>query len=131
MSSIFTKIINGEIPCFKIAEDHDFFAFMDIRPINRGHILVVPKIEVDYLFDLPDELLQRMLIFARPIARAQREVVDCERVGLMVAGLEVPHAHLHLIPFSNGNELSFEHAVEADMDELKQIADELVNKLSD
>ena len=122
MASIFTKIINGEIPCHKVAEDENFFAFLDIRPLNPGHVLVIPKLEIDYLFDLPDELLSGMLIFARPIARAVERVVDCERVGLLVAGLEVPHAHLHLVPFKKINELTFERARDAGQDELAGLA---------
>ncbi len=129
MASIFTKIINGEIPSHKVAEDDQFYAFMDIRPIQRGHVLVVPKIEEDYLFDLDDELLSRILLFAKPIAHALDELVDCERVGVMIAGLEVPHAHVHLIPFSDGSQLSFEHASPADSDDLADLAAKLREKL--
>lgn len=118
MSSVFTKIIDGEIPCHKIAEDDQFFAFLDIRPVHEGHTLVVPKQEVDYLFDLGDDVLAGILTFAKPIAKALEQVVTCERVGVVVAGLEVPHAHVHLIPFSSMSELSFAHAKPADMDEL-------------
>jgi histidine triad (HIT) family protein len=130
MATIFTMIINGEIPCHKVAEDDDFFAFMDIRPINRGHVLVVPKVEVDRMFDLPNELLSKIMLFAKPIADAQEETVDCERVGIVVAGLEVPHAHLHLIPFNDGSELTFARASDADMDDLANIAEALRKKLA-
>ena len=130
MATIFTMIINGEIPCHKVAEDDDFFAFMDIRPINRGHVLVVPKVEIDRLFDLTDAMLARIMIFAKPIADALEEIIDCERVGVMIAGLEVPHAHLHLIPFNEGNELTFARAADADPDDLAAIAAQLVDALN-
>ena len=110
MSSIFTKIISGQIPCHKIAEDDRFFAFLDIRPIKPGHTLVIPKQEVDYLFDLDNQLLADLMVFAKPIAKALEQVVPCARVGVMVAGLEVPHAHIHLIPFTAIGDLSFTHA---------------------
>jgi len=125
MSSIFTKIIQGEIPCEKLREDDRYLSFMDIRPINPGHALVIPKLEVDYLFDLPDDVLDGMLGFAKPIAKAIEQVVTCERIGVIVAGLEVPHAHVHLIPFTGESELSFARAKPADMDELKQLADKI------
>lgn len=122
MSTIFSKIIAGEIPCYKLAEDGQFLAFLDIRPVNPGHTLVIPKREVDYLFDLEDDLLGRILLFARPIARALAEVVPCKKVGLMVAGLEVPHAHVHLIPFSAIPELTFSRASAMAPDQLEEIA---------
>jgi histidine triad (HIT) family protein len=121
MSTIFTKIINGEIPCHKIAESEKYFAFLDIRPIRPGHTLVVPKVEVDNVFDLNDDVLGGLMLFARPIAKALEKVVPCQRVGMMVAGLEVPHAHVHLIPFNTIGDLSFanarggDHAVLADL----------------
>ena len=98
---------------------------MDIRPINTGHCLVIPKSETDYFFDLQDEQLAGIMLFAKPIAQALEQVVDCERIGIMIAGLEVPHAHDHLIPFDNGSQLSFDHAAPADMEELKTIADQV------
>ncbi|MDR2496150.1 MAG: HIT family protein [Tannerellaceae bacterium] len=98
MATIFSKIIGGEIPCHKVAENDEFLAFLDIRPMAEGHTLVVPKQETDYLFDLDDELLGRMMAFAKRVAAAQRAAVPCLRIGLMVIGLEVPHAHVHLIP---------------------------------
>ncbi len=119
MATIFTKIIQGEIPSFKIAENEQFYAFLDIRPINPGHTLVVPKQETDYLFDLDDELLSSMLVFARPIAAAIEKTVPCKRIGLLVAGLEVPHAHLHLVPITGEGDLTFARAKPADMDDLK------------
>lgn len=125
MATIFTKIINGEIPSHKVLEDHRFFAFMDIRPISRGHVLVVPKVETDHFFDLSTELLSQILVFAKPIADALESIIDCERVGIMVAGLEVPHAHLHLIPFNSGSDLTFDRAAPADPADLAEIASKL------
>ncbi len=110
MSSIFTKIINGDIPCHKIAEDDRFFAFLDIRPIKPGHTLVIPKQEVDYLFDLENQILGDLMVFAKPIAKALEQVVPCARVGVIVAGLEVPHAHIHLVPFNAISDLRFANA---------------------
>lgn len=101
MASIFTRIINGEIPCYKVAEDENYFAFLDISPLAKGHTLVVPKQEVDYLFDLDDELYTGLQLFAKKVARAIDKAVPCKRVGVAVIGLEVPHAHIHLIPLHN------------------------------
>ena len=98
MASLFSRIIDGEIPCHKICEDEHYLAFLDIRPINPGHTLVIPKKEIDYLFDVDDDLLGGMMVFAKKIAHAIKEEVECKRIGVMVAGLEVPHAHIHLIP---------------------------------
>lgn len=110
MPSIFTRIINGEIPCEKILEDADFFAFLDIRPINPGHTLVIPKIEVDELFEVPDAILQRAMPFAKRIAKALKQSVPCSRIGVLVAGFQVPHAHIHLVPIDGEGELSFSRA---------------------
>lgn len=96
--TIFTRIIKGDIPCYKIAEDDRFFAFLDIRPVRPGHTLVIPKVETDYLFDLDEDYLAGMLVFARPIAKAIDQATGCIRTGIVVEGLEVPHAHIHLIP---------------------------------
>jgi histidine triad (HIT) family protein len=106
MASIFTKIIKGEIPSHKIAEDERYFAFLDIRPLVKGHTLVIPKQEIDYLFDVDDELLSGMLPFAKQVARALEATVSCKRVGLMVIGTEVPHAHIHLLPFQQESEFN-------------------------
>ncbi|TXB63090.1 HIT family protein [Phaeodactylibacter luteus] len=106
MPTIFSKIIAGEIPCYKVAEDEHYFAFLDIRPLAKGHTLVVPKTEVDYLFDVSDDLLAGMLPFSKRVARALEQAVTCKRVGLMVIGLEVPHAHIHLVPFTHESEIS-------------------------
>lgn len=122
MASLFTRIIRGEIPCHKIAEDERFFAFLDIRPINPGHTLVVPKLEVDRFFDLGDERLAAVLLFARPLALAIEGVTGCRRVGLIVAGLEVPHAHLHLVPVNGEGDLSFARAKPATAEDLAALA---------
>lgn len=105
--TIFSKIIAGEIPGYKIAENEKFFAFLDIFPLREGHVLVVPKTETDNLFDLPEEYLQELLLFARPVAKAIEKSFDCNRCGISVIGLEVPHAHVHLIPINSANDLNF------------------------
>lgn len=105
--TIFSRIIAGEIPSYKIAENEKFFAFLDIFPLRQGHVLVVPKMETDKLFDLPDDFLSEMLLFAKPIALAIEKAFECNRCGISVVGLEVPHAHLHLIPVNSANDLNF------------------------
>jgi len=110
MASIFSKIILGEIPCYQIAENEEFFAFLDIRPVAKGHTLVVPKKETDYLFDLDDEVLGRMMVFAKKIAIAIRKAMPCLRVGVSVIGLEVPHAHIHLIPIRKEADMRLSHS---------------------
>jgi histidine triad (HIT) family protein len=105
--TIFSKIIEGSIPSYKIAESDKFVAFLDISPLVKGHTLVVPKIEIDKLFDLPDEFLSEMLLFAKPIAHAIEQVFDCNRCGISVVGLEIPHAHMHLIPINSADDLNF------------------------
>lgn len=105
--TIFSKIIAGEIPCHKIAENELFLAFLDVFPLREGHVLVVPKIEVDKLFDLPENYLASMLVFAQPIAKAIEKAFPCKRCGISVIGLEVPHAHMHLIPINTSNDLNF------------------------
>lgn len=107
MSSIFTKIIKGEIPCYKVAENEDFFAFLDINPLQKGHTLVIPKKEVDYIFDLDDETLKAMILFAKKVSKAIEKEATCKRIGLSVIGLEVPHAHIHLIPIKGINDMNF------------------------
>ena len=105
--TLFSRIIKGEIPCFKIAESEQFIAFLDVFPLREGHVLVVPKVEVDKIFDLPDSFLQEMLVFAKPIAKAIEKTFPCARCGVEVIGLEVPHAHMHLIPINTANDLNF------------------------
>ncbi len=107
MASIFTRIIQGEIPSYRIAEDERFFAFLDINPLAKGHTLVVPKVETDYLFDLPDGLLADMMVFAKKVALAIDRTMDCKRVGVAVLGLEVPHAHIHLVPINGLHDIEF------------------------
>jgi histidine triad (HIT) family protein len=107
MPTIFTRIVNGEIPCYKISEDNRYLAFLDINPLAKGHVLVIPKIEVDYIFDLDDNLLGGMMIFAKKIAKAIDKSIPCKRVGVVVIGLEVPHAHIHLIPINKISDVNF------------------------
>jgi histidine triad (HIT) family protein len=123
MSTIFSKIIAGEIPSYKIAEDDRFYAFLDINPMAKGHTLVVPKQEIDYIFDIDDKTLSEMVIFAKKIARAIPKAVPCKRVGLMVIGLEVPHAHIHLIPIQKEGDMSLANPrVKLTPDEFEDIA---------
>lgn len=107
MSSIFSKIIAGEIPAYKVAESIDFLAFLDINPLAEGHVLVIPKQEIDYLFDLDDELYTGLQMFAKIVATAMKQVIPCKRIGVAVIGLEVPHAHIHLIPMNEIADLNF------------------------
>ncbi len=107
MSTIFSKIITGEIPSYRIHEDERFYAFLDINPLSEGHTLVIPKVETDYLFDLEDDLLGGMMIFAKKVALAIDKTTDCKRVGIAVLGLEVPHAHIHLVPINNLHDIEF------------------------
>lgn len=107
MASIFTRIINGEIPCYKVAEDERFFAFLDINPLTEGHTLVVPKQETDYIFDLDDRTLADMSVFAKRVAERLKKNIDCSRVAVVVLGLEVPHAHIHLIPIKSEKDVDF------------------------
>ncbi len=107
MASIFSKIVSGEIPCYKIAENDQFLAFLDINPLAKGHTLVIPKKEVDYIFDLPEEDLAAMMVFARSVAIAIGKVIPCKRIGVAVIGLEVPHAHVHLVPINGVYDIDF------------------------
>lgn len=107
MASIFSRIIAGEIPCYKVAEDDNFFAFLDINPLTKGHTLIVPKQEVDYIFDLDDETLKGMVVFAKRVATKIKAVTGCKKVAMVVLGLEVPHAHIHLIPMNSENDVDF------------------------
>ena len=107
MSSIFSKIIAKEIPSYEVAADRDYVAFLDIHPVAKGHVLVVPKEETDYIFDLDDTTLANMMIFAKRVAKAMQQVIECKRIGVAIVGLEVPHAHIHLIPITKENDMSF------------------------
>ncbi|MBK7763419.1 MAG: HIT family protein [Bacteroidetes bacterium] len=131
MPTIFSKIIQGEIPSYKIAENELFFAFLDINPIVKGHVLVVPKVEVDKLFDLDENYLSQMLVFAKPIAKAIEAVMPCKRCGISVIGLEVPHAHLHIVPINQADDLNFtRQKLTVSSDELKQIQETILLQLS-
>ena len=128
--TIFSKIIAGEIPSYRIAENDNFFAFLDISPLRKGHTLVVPKKEVDNLFDLPKEYLGEMLVFAKPIAKAIEKSFDCNRCGITVIGLEVPHAHVHLIPINSANDLNFTQSkLKLSAEEFKKIQDKIISNL--
>ena len=128
--SVFTKIINGQIPCHKIAESEKFIAFLDIEPLVTGHVLVVPKIEVNKIFDVPDDYLAEMLVFAKPIAHAIEKAFNCKRCGISVIGLEVPHAHMHLIPINSANDLNFTRAkLNPSQEELKKTQQKILEYL--
>ena len=131
MSTIFSKILSGEIPSATLYEDDLFYAFLDVRPIRTGHALLIPKQEIDYIFDLPDELLGKMLTTARPIAKAIEAHIPCEKVGVMVAGLEVRHCHVHLVPIDDVGDLNFSKATPADFTELETLAEKIRNTLSE
>ena len=107
MSSLFSQIISGKITCYKVEEDEEFLAFLDINPIILGHTLVIPKIEIDYIFDLDDELLSRMMLFSKKVALKLKSKIECKKIGIAVIGLEVPHAHIHLVPMNNVDDLNF------------------------
>ncbi|MEX0981660.1 MAG: HIT family protein [Bacteroidales bacterium] len=130
MASIFTKIIQGDIPCYKIAEDDRFFAFLDINPLAKGHTLVVPKVEVDYIFDLDEELLGDMMKFAKKVALAIDASMECKRVGIAVLGLEVPHAHIHLCPINDLYDIEFSRPkLKLSREEFEKIAEAISQKV--
>jgi histidine triad (HIT) family protein len=110
MATIFTKIIEGEIPCYKIAEDDKFLAFLDISPLAKGHTLVIPKVEIDYIFDVEDNVLGEMMVFAKKVALKVEKAIPCERIGVSIIGLEVPHAHIHLVPMNTADDVNFTRA---------------------
>lgn len=131
MSTIFTKIIKGEIPSYKVAEDEDFYAFLDINPMSKGHTLVVPKIEVDYIFDLPDDLLAKMTLFAKKVSQALSDTISCQRIGMMVIGLEVPHAHIHLIPIVSEMDMNLSNKrLKFTNEEMTKISNSIQNRIS-
>ncbi|MCB0507986.1 MAG: HIT family protein [Chitinophagales bacterium] len=123
--TIFSKIIHGEIPCYKIAEDEHYFAFLDIRPLHAGHTLVIPKKETDYIFDLEDEELKGLIVFAKRVAIAIKKAIPCERIGIAVIGLEVPHTHIHLSPINSIHDLDFRNAKEISKEQMQEIADKI------
>lgn len=126
MASIFTKIVNGEIPCYKVDESEDFLAFLDIMPLQKGHVLVIPKIEVDNIFDLDDDLISRMMVFSKSVAKKIEKVFPCNRIGIAVIGLEVPHAHIHLIPINTMNDMNFANEkLVINQQELEEIAERI------
>ena len=128
MSSIFTKIVLGEIPCYKVAENDKFLAFLDITPIKKGHVLVIPKMEVDYIFDLEDELLSEMILFAKTVAIKMKKILPCKKVGVTVIGLEVPHAHIHLVPMNVLNDMNFANPkMSFEKLEFEELANQLFN----
>ena len=129
MPTIFSRIISGEIPCHKIAENETYFAFLDIMPLAPGHVLVVPKMPVDYIFDVDDDILAGMLPFAKRIAHAMEKVIPCERIGVSVIGLEVPHAHVHLIPLNEMDEMRFQNKVSLTKEEFEDLAKAIQNNL--
>ena len=126
MSTIFTKIINGDIPSYKIAEDEKYYAFLDINPLAKGHTLVVPKKEIDYVLDIDDELLKGLFVFAKKVGRAIESVIECKRMGITVIGLEVPHAHIHLIPINSIYDMDFKQPkLQLEDEEFKNIANKI------
>ena len=128
--TIFSKIIAGEIPSYKIKEDENFLAFLDVFPLVKGHVLVVPKIEVDKLFDLPDNYLSAMLVFAKPIAKSIEKSFNCNRCGISVVGIEVPHAHMHLIPINSANDLNFtQKKITVSEAEMKEIQHKIISNI--
>jgi histidine triad (HIT) family protein len=128
MATLFSKIVQGEIPCFKVAESDDFLAFLDIQPLAIGHVLVIPKIEVDYLFDMDDTLLAKMIIFSKDVANKIKQVIPCKKVGVAVIGLEVPHAHIHLVPINSISDINFSSPkLSVESHELASIANKIAN----
>jgi histidine triad (HIT) family protein len=123
MATLFTKIINGEIPCHKIAENDKFLAFLDIMPLAKGHTLVIPKVENDYIFDLTDDELAELMVFAKQVAKKVEKAIDCKRIGVAVIGLEVPHTHIHLVPMQNVSDINFSREkLKLSQEELTEIA---------
>jgi histidine triad (HIT) family protein len=128
MATIFSKIINGEIPCYKIAEDENYYAFLDINPLKKGHTLVVPKIEEDYIFNLDDDTLSGLILFAKKVGLAIQKTVPCQRIGMAVIGMEVPHVHIHLIPLENEKDINFSNAkLQLEKEEMNSIAENIRN----
>lgn len=131
MASIFSKIINGEIPSYKIAEDDKCYAFLDISPLAEGHTLVVPKQEIDYIFDIDDELLSHLHVFSKKVAKAIKEAIPCEKVGMAVIGLDVRHAHIHLVPLQEVGDFNFaKEKLKLSDDKMKEIADKISSKIN-
>ena len=130
MASLFTKIINGEIPCYKVAEDDRYFAFLDINPLKKGHTLVVPKQETDYIFDLDDDIIAGMIVFSKKIAVAIKDAIPCKRIGVAILGLEIPHAHIHLVPMDSMEDVNFKNQkLKLTPEEFKEIAKNISAKV--
>jgi len=128
MATLFTRIVNGEIPCYKVAETEDFLAFLDIQPLVRGHVLIVPKLEIDYIFDIENELLSKMIVFSKEVASKIKTAYPCKKVGVSVIGLEVPHAHIHLIPINSLTDMNFASSkLTLDASELEFIANKIAS----
>jgi histidine triad (HIT) family protein len=126
MSSIFTKIVQGDIPSYKVAENDQFLAFLDINPLEKGHTLVIPKQETDYIFDLQDDLLAEMMIFAKSVALGIEKTINCARIGVAVIGLEVPHAHIHLVPINGVHDIDFSKSrVQLNKHEFQRLAEQI------
>jgi histidine triad (HIT) family protein len=130
MGTIFSKIVSGEIPCYKITENDKFFAFLDVFPLVNGHVLVVPKVETDYLFDIEDQELSEMIVFAKNVSKAIKKSIPCKRIGVAVIGLEVPHAHIHLVPLNSVSDINFEKPkLKPSAQELATVAELIKNNL--
>ena len=130
--TVFSKIVAGEIPCYKVSEDENFLAFLDINPLVEGHTLVIPKKEVDYIFDLDSDTYSGLMAFARKVAKAIKSTIDCKRVGVAVLGMEVPHAHIHLVPLRKESDLNFSNPkIELTNDEMNKIANKISSKVVD
>ena len=129
MATIFSRIVKGEIPCYKIAEDDRFFAFMDINPVAKGHTLVIPKREDDYIFNLEDDEIGAMMVFAKKVAKAIEKAVPCKRIGVAVIGLEVPHAHIHLIPITQESDMDFKKHVKMSEEKFIEVQKRIVENL--
>ncbi|MFZ4613518.1 MAG: HIT family protein [Bacteroidia bacterium] len=130
MGTIFSRIVSGEIPCYKITENDKFFAFLDVFPLVNGHVLVVPKLETDYIFDIEDQELSEMIVFAKNVSKAIKKSIPCKRIGVAVIGLEVPHAHIHLVPLNSVSDINFEKPkLKPSAQELATVAELIKNNL--
>jgi histidine triad (HIT) family protein len=128
MSTIFSRIVSKEIPCFSVHENDEFLAFLDVNPLVKGHTLDIPKLEVDYIFDLDDAVLQRMIVFSKDVARKLKDTFPCKKIGVSVVGLEVPHAHIHLIPINSIDDMNFSREkLKLSQDELRQIQSNILS----
>lgn len=129
MASIFSRIVAGEIPCYKVAETEDFLAFLDVNPVVKGHVLCIPKKEVDYIFDLDDELYIGLHLFARKVAKGLKKVCPCIKIGTAVVGIDVPHTHVHLMPLNNPGDLNFSHHIQMTPEEMQELAKQIASNI--